>query len=297
MHQRKGEEMTPQSNSDKTFGEKIAIRNNWLKIFVVVVATVVLGTKFWQADFSQAYANLNFSDLLALFLALFSIALSVLFYLKATETSNVFYDNTYRFTKDVSEILGRVEAGFGEKLAHLDEGYSGLKSAVEKIPFDRKQTEKDIEEEEKQLHKVEKEREEIIENLAERARLEGKEKEKLFERLKEQDNELTKAKRELHVLRRRMMRAERRPRMDGSISVPRPLRRYLKRTVLREIPNELLFDAPMDVLNRHLKEITRRVGPDELATDLRNYHVIDEDGDLTQGGRALLREIEVEEDS
>lgn len=297
MHQRKGEEMTPQSNSDKTFGEKIAIRNNWLKIFVVVVATVVLGTKIWQADFSQAYANINFSDLLALFLALFSIALSVLFYLKATETSNIFYDNTYRFTKDVSEILGRVEAGFGEKLAHLDEGYSGLKSAVEKIPFDRKQTEKDIEEEEKQLHKVEKEREEIIENLAERARLEGKEKEKLFERLKEQDNELTNAKRELRLLRRRMTMAERHPQMDGSIPVPRGLRRYLERKVLRQIPSELLFDAPIDVLNRQFKEVIRHVGPDEFVTDLHRYDIIDEDGDLTQRGRVLLREIEVEEDS
>ena len=289
--------MNPQSNSDRTIGEKIAIRNNWLKIFVVVVATVVLGTKLWQADFSQAYANLNFSDLLALFLALFSIALSVLFYLKATETSNVFYDNTYRFTKDVSEILGRVEAGFGEKLTHLDEGYSGLKSAVEKIPFDRKQTEKDIEEEEKQLHKVEKEREEIIENLAERARLEGEEKKKLFAQLKEQDNELTNAKRELRFLRRRMTMAERHPRTDGSISVPRALRQHIERYVLRQIPNGLLFDAPIDVLNRHFRDVMRHVGPDKFSRDLRKFDVTDEDGDLTQGGRSLLREIKVEEDS
>ena len=82
------------SDSGRTTSENVAIRNNWLKIFVAVVATVVLSVKIWQADFSQAFAAFNFSDLLALFLALFSVALAVLFYMKATETANVFYDNT-----------------------------------------------------------------------------------------------------------------------------------------------------------------------------------------------------------
>jgi hypothetical protein len=102
----------------------------------------LLAIKLFQADFTSILSEFNFSDLLALFLAMFSIALAVLFYLKASETSNVFYDNTYKFTKDVSEILGRVEAGFGEKLQHLNEGYTGLKSVVEKIPFDREKAEK-----------------------------------------------------------------------------------------------------------------------------------------------------------
>ena len=145
-------------NNTDNAEEKIALRNNWLKIFVVVTVTAVISVKLWQADFGQAFAGFDFSDLLSLFLAIFSIGLAVLFYLKATDTSNVFYDNTYRFTKDVSEILGRVEAGFGERLRHLDEGYSGLKSAVEKIPFDRKKAQKEIEEEEEQLEKVERER-------------------------------------------------------------------------------------------------------------------------------------------
>ena len=39
---------------------------------------------------------------------------------KATDTSNNFYDNSYKFTKEISEILGRIEAGFGEKLKHID---------------------------------------------------------------------------------------------------------------------------------------------------------------------------------
>lgn len=223
--------MNQTTGSERTTTEEIAVRNNWLKIFVVVVVISVLSIKLWQADFSQVFAAFKFSDLLALFLALFAIALSVLFYLKATDTSNVFYDNTYRFTRDVSEILGRVEAGFGEKLAHPDEGYSGLKSAVEKIPFDRKQTEKDIEEEEQQLQKVEKERAELIESLAERARLEGEEKERLFERLQKQDEELSSARREIILLHQRMRMAEGQL-DDEEPKAPSPgFRGYLKKSV------------------------------------------------------------------
>lgn len=124
--------------------EKIANRNSWLKIGVICSLTILFIFKTWDTDFSNVMSGFDFSDLLSLFLAMFSIGLSVLFYLKATETSNIFYDNTYRFTKDVSEILGRVEAGFGEKLKHLDEGYLGLKDAVEKIPFNPAQTEQAI---------------------------------------------------------------------------------------------------------------------------------------------------------
>ena len=189
--------------------DKIALRNSWLKIFVVVVVIGVISVKLWQGDFSKVFAGFDFSDLLSLFLALFSVALAVLFYLKATETSNVFYDNTYRFTKDVSEILGRVEAGFGERLKHLDEGYSGLKSAVEKIPFDRKEAQKEIEEEEEQAKKVEDERNEMIESLAKRARLEEAEKSTLFESLKEKDRKLSVTRKEVYLLERKMAKADR----------------------------------------------------------------------------------------
>ena len=134
--------------------EKIARRNNWLKIFVCVVVLFTLPIKLGQADFSLVFASFDFSDLLALFLAMFSIALAILFYLKATETSNTFYNNTYRFTQNVSEILGRVEAGFGERLKHLDEGYSDVKTALENIPIDRGEAEKEILEEKEHVRRA-----------------------------------------------------------------------------------------------------------------------------------------------
>ncbi len=190
--------------------ETIALRNSWLRIGVIGSLTAVLVVKLWQADFTQAFSGFDFSNLLSLFLAMFSIGLAVLFYLKATETSNVFYDNTYRFTKDVSEILGRVEAGFGERLKHLDEGYTGLKTAVENIPpLDKATVKKEIEEEEEQLQKVEQERAELFEDLANRAQLQKEEKDTLFERLNTQEKELAIARQEVQILKLQMQQAER----------------------------------------------------------------------------------------
>ena len=57
----------------------------------------------------------DFPALMSLLLALFSVALAALFYFKATETSNTFYDNTYKFTKDIAGLLVRMESGFGER--------------------------------------------------------------------------------------------------------------------------------------------------------------------------------------
>ncbi|WP_353163416.1 hypothetical protein [Salinisphaera shabanensis] len=271
---------------------KVAIRNNWLKIFVVTVTVIVVGWKTVETDFSAAFSDFQFSDLLALFLAMFAIALSVLFYLKATDTANVFYDNTYRFTRDVSEILGRVEAGFGEKLAHLDEGYSGLKSAVEQIPFDKKQTERDIEEEEEQLHKVEKERMELIESLAERARLEGEEKERLFEQLQEQDEELSNARREISLLRRNMKMAAAGFQEGSEIGVSPNLINYLRKVAKARIPDEILQEAPMRILNEYFKgSVLGEDVPSQFIFDLQKSGIIDEDNDLTRKGRAVLRSV------
>lgn len=281
-------------NKPDNYEEKLALRNNWLKIFVVVTLTAVISIKLWQADFGQAFSGFDFSDLLALFLAIFSIGLSVLFYLKATDTSNVFYDNTYRFTKDVSEILGRVEAGFGERLRHLDEGYSGLKSAVEKIPFDRKKAQKEIEEEEEQLEKVERERNELIESLAQRARLEEAEKSKLFERLKEQDRELSSARKELHFLRRRMVKAERADSEEIQHRIPLSIRRHLREHIFPRLDSEILFEAPTRILNRQFSSIIAEM-PRGLIKMFREFDIVDSDNDLTSLGIEALRSMYREE--
>ncbi len=271
---------------DRPVADKIADRNSWLRIFVVSSITIMLCYKLTTTDFSRAMEGFDFSDLLSLFLAMFSIALAVLFYLKATDTSNTFYDNTYRFTRDVSEVLGRVEAGFGEKLKHLDEGYSGLKSAVERIPFDTQKAELEIQEEQEQLERVEKERIELIENLATRAQLEEKEKTKLFEQLQEQDRELTLMRRELHVLRQRLM-LERQDEISVNDISPR-LRNTLLRDIITKFKSGILETAPSRVIERHFYEIVRGLPAGRIHM-LSEAGIIDPKRELTPYGLNILK--------
>lgn len=62
--------------------DTVAMHYHWLKIFVVVIITLSYSYQIWRADFSQAFVEFAFSDLLAMLLAMFAIALSVLFILK-----------------------------------------------------------------------------------------------------------------------------------------------------------------------------------------------------------------------
>ena len=62
--------------------------------------------------------------MLNLLLALFAVGLSATFYFKATETSERFYANTYDFSKDISEKIGRIEERFGGQLEPMRADYA-----------------------------------------------------------------------------------------------------------------------------------------------------------------------------
>jgi ATP-dependent Lon protease len=90
------------------------------------------------------------SQLFSLLLALFSISLAALFYFKATDTSNKFYDNTYKFTQQTSEILNKIESGFGEKLSNLSSSYEKIQAIIMSDPQVLK-LEKHLQEEESKI--------------------------------------------------------------------------------------------------------------------------------------------------
>jgi len=52
---------------------------------------------------------------------MFSVALSALFYFKQP-TNNAFYDNTYKFSKDIAELLVRIESDSGNASGILTRG-------------------------------------------------------------------------------------------------------------------------------------------------------------------------------
>lgn len=54
-------------------------------------------------------ANFSAESILVTLLAFFTIFMSFVFYLKAVETSQKFYDTSYQFMKEVSILLGKME--------------------------------------------------------------------------------------------------------------------------------------------------------------------------------------------
>jgi len=110
--------------------EYIINRESWFRIILISVFSLVACAAILVTPYKIDFSKIGFSDFLSLSLTIFSISLSAAFYFKATDTSNRFYDNTYKFMKDISENLGRIEERFGEQLKHLDEGYTGISDAL-----------------------------------------------------------------------------------------------------------------------------------------------------------------------
>jgi len=185
-----------------TAGKESILTLKNIRDVIVLVFFGVLAFKLFSMDLSLNIKEFTFTDLLSMLVAFFAIALSIAFYFKATDTSNRFYDNSYAFTREVSEILGRIEAGFGERLKHLDEGYSGIRDKFDQLPFDNAQANAELEKEKAEIESKEKEQQDLLENLAKRAKLAESEKEELFSHIKQVSDELDEAKRETRRLQR-----------------------------------------------------------------------------------------------
>ncbi|TIH20211.1 hypothetical protein D0S45_02395 [Marinifilum sp. JC120] len=110
---------------NKTMSQRYKIKTATLWDLVKSICTIIfVAVCGYKIVTVKTDLTIDFPTLLSLVLAFFSILISALFYFKATESSNLFYDNTYKFTKDISELLAKIESGFGEKLRNIDENNS-----------------------------------------------------------------------------------------------------------------------------------------------------------------------------
>jgi len=179
---------------------------DWVKAVCTIVLTLVLAVKIYITPTSF---TVDFPTLLSLLLALFSVVLASLFYFKATDTSNTFYDNTYKFTTDVAQLLAKIESGFGERLRHLDEGYSSMRSHIESGPVKHSdeidKAKKNLESERQELNKVVQERDLIIQTLVDRSALDSAEKERVLAELKTKQDEVEEAQRELARIKKQLL--------------------------------------------------------------------------------------------
>ena len=127
--------------------------------------------------------NLSMESILSFLLAFFSIFISVLFYFKADDASKHFYSMSYDFMKDVSVTLGKIEERFGEKLNSLNEKVTNL--SLEK------------EETTEELETVENEKNKMIEELLDKAKIDKAEKDNYARRLRQKEIEAESLRRQL----------------------------------------------------------------------------------------------------
>lgn len=147
----------------------------------VYIVTSICVIMFAGLTCCAVYKN-NFSveGILSIFLAFFSIFISIFFYFKADETSTKFYDSSYKFMKDISVTLGKIEERFGEKLNSLNEKVSHLDNVS-------KEASAEIEEK-KELNNT-------IKELLQREQVSGEQKEQYLKQIQENEREIESLKR------------------------------------------------------------------------------------------------------
>lgn len=178
-----------------------------VKSACVVALVLVVCIKIYQTPIDL---KVDFPTLLSLLLALFSVALAALFYFKATDTSNTFYDNTYKFTKEIAELLTKIESGFGERLRHLDEGYALMRTSLEGKPSSTTdvavtETKHKLQEEKDEHKRLLEQRNTIVRELLQRSQLQEGEKEKIAKELQHKEAELSEMQKKMSQLSRQLL--------------------------------------------------------------------------------------------
>jgi archaellum component FlaC len=269
-----------------------------LKLAIVIVLAIVAWRLAW-ADINVDLSKFEFSDLLAMILAIFAIGMSVAFYFKTTDSSNQFYDNIYNFTQKTSEILGRIEERFGERLKHLDEGYGRIQSQFEGIAKSPGEIEKKVEETKgkeeevkENLQAVLKEREHLFRELSERAYQHDNERQEFMQRMEELERKRAEAEsniRDLEEDRDRLqmqLRGMERDMMEGVEGLsPRLMHRLFRHPEMRHL---LMDGAPHEMIRMHSRHLIEDL-PGEIKMRLRQAGIVDSEGDVTPAGVIMLR--------
>lgn len=275
--------------------EKIKSRESWAKIIFYLIVTALVAYKIAITDINLDFSNFSFSftDLLSLTLAIFAIATSIAFYFKATDTSNRFYDNTFKFTKDISIILGRIEAGFGERLKHIDEGYTSFRDKFEfgvssSDLLDAKKLE--LEEDKQKLEKEVAEKDQILSTLMDQAKLDDSQKKEVISKLNNKDHEIIKLNRELRNIKREIKNSERD--IEDELMNETQILDYLSYLISSgDVNRRMIRREPIEVLLRELKLDFSQHSPDFYENLIRN-RLITNDGRFTIKGIKTIKSIE-----
>lgn len=266
---------------------------DWAKAICAVALSAALCVKIYT---TPTTITIDFPTLLSLLLALFSVALSALFYFKATDTSNAFYDNTYKFTKDIAELLVKIESGFGERLRHLDEGYSSMRNYLQgpghRQNADVEKTKEKLETEQQEIEKVRTERNKIVQQLIERSQLHQAEKDQIENQLLSKEQELAHSQQEIAKLNRRLTveRVLRQKTANEETDLDSPIAEYTYERIVKKIGTERVIDAPTGDLRARFDDVANDL-PRGYLDDLERRALFD--SGLTVAGARFLKAVAV----
>jgi len=245
---------------------------DWVKSICTLGAVGVICYKIYLTPISL---TVDFPTLLSLLLALFSVALAALFYFKATETSNTFYDNTYNFTKDIAQLLAKIESGFGEKLRNLDEGYSSVRDYIQNNSSSSNEiydTKQKIEGEKQEIEKVLEERNQIVHKLFEQSQLQEEEKEAVAQQLAKKEQELEALQNEISRMNKKLFLEQFRKGEESEIDLG--MEEFTKNFIVRALDPELIARLPAGRIRRKVDEILKKA-PHQYIEDLERHGFFD----------------------
>lgn len=277
-------------------GDKASMRKFWgsgfltlghVKDVVLLCLLVVVTWKLINSDISIKLESFSFTDLLSVLLAFFAIALSAAFYFKATDTSNQFYDNSYKFTKEMSEILGRIEAGFGEKLQNINEGYSGIKDTLDKMPLNIEEMKLEVKKDEEQVNEIESKINQALVEILEKGGVSAEDRESYLRDIDKLRKEVENAKSELESSKEIFSSVVR-----NDMAIPMPLKFIIRKYFSGDVAVDFSLGNVREAkrkINTLLKIEEGFLGPVEIER-LTNYMVI-KDRALTDLGLNIFRKV------
>lgn len=242
-----------------------------IRELAVVGVLAYLGVKLFSGDLSLDFGKLSATELVSFLLAFFSIGLSAAFYFAATSQSNQFYDNVNKFSKDTSELLGRLD----EQVKGIGGRQSELKDSIDKYylkdrPNHNEEAKVAVEEKAKE---VEENLSKLVSDLLDKSNLPADERRKFEVELKEKDAELS-------ALRERIGRL--------SSAGEGKVRRYAQRMIER-IGIEKAIDLSVDDL---VLEVVKR-GVPPFRRDMMSFGFVTTENptssvDVSDAGRKLI---------
>jgi len=285
-------------DSEMKTEDKLKLVSLWFRWIITILIVIVLCIKFIMLDIDISKIQFSFSDLLSILLAFFAIWISINFYHKNNETANNFYDNTYRFTKDISGTLVRIEERFAEKLESLKEENKSLSGRIDKYytngSHSELDNEKDIKKEKEVEDKLQKELEEqkeLVNNFSQKYQVAEADKEQFLRELEAKNDEINKLNRKMKLFQ--LSNEAPINDLDDEFNIPLRIISFFKRNVLADKRlYSAFFSLDNQTLRRNFYDLYRTSNlSNRFLIDLEKYDLMDENKILTEKGLHVFTSI------